>query len=344
MKENQFADHVLSANVIEWDLECSSVIPEENNRVNGTMVTDAPTKYNCPKNVLTSCKDLPSSQPILYDSDNKESNCCPFSAFRGSVASEVEVHLIPSNYKNHPLMEEGVGFRVQYMSEVKGTTATAGDFMAPFTENALKFTVILSTGIVQLELDISTKNSMFAAFAEAGGLFGALSGLIIVLMNAIEFVINSWTKITAKAKEFSSSSEEVSSEDDNDSPSSSSEEEGAGRKASVTVIDGRRDSRMIDAGVEKKMLDNARQRAAARREARQTRGQPSNGAVKANPTTLAFKPGAGRPLGGSVPRKRGQKIAETSTATASAGARREARTAASVPKSRAVSSNQQYSL
>lgn len=185
-------EHLISAQMISWKLQSSKILPTEENAVAGKI-------------------------PSL----DSAGNFAPHLSFRGNAETELTISLIPSTYDNLIDGVDGEGYRVQYMKHAAAEGVTAKNFLDG-RENAVKFKMVLQTDIVQLELKITPKRSPMEAFAEAGGLFGAVMGLVVVMMNAIEVAQNVWDAITKREDDSESESESASDEDSSSSDESSS--------------------------------------------------------------------------------------------------------------------------
>merc|ERR1711871_1500893 len=188
----------ISAQMISWKLQSSKILPTEENGVAGKI-------------------------PVL----DAQGRFAPHLAFRGEHETKLTISLIPSTYDNLIEGSDGEGYRVQYMKHEQPEGMPAGDFLDG-RANALRFKMILLTDIVQLELKITPKRSPMEAFAEAGGLFGAVMGLVVVMMNSIEVAQNVWDAITkreddSESESDSASDEETSSSDESSSSDSDSE-------------------------------------------------------------------------------------------------------------------------
>jgi hypothetical protein len=184
-------EHVISVQQISWKLHASAIIPQEQNAVFGRVVVLDRTK-----------------------------------SFRGSTPTMVDISLIPAAFDDSVRQRTGKGYRVQYMLERQGDVASQAEFMDG-RSNMVKFDMLLPTDIVQLELKIVAKRTMMMAFAEAGGLFGAVAGLVIVMMNSVEVGQAVWQSIT-KREDDSESSEDSESDDVSSSSEDSTTDSGAG--------------------------------------------------------------------------------------------------------------------
>ena len=287
-------EHVISAQQISWKLHASAVIPQEDNGVYGRMV-------------------------VL---DRRE-------AFRGARSSVIDISLIPAAFDDSVRQKSGKGYRVQYMLERQGDVAGQAQFLDG-RENKVKFDMLLATDIVQLELKIVAKRTMMMAFAEAGGLFGAVAGLVIVLMNTLEVGQNVWSSITkrqddsdsssdSESDDVSSTSEESSSDDDDmDDDGSGGSGGGSGSDVSgVSGVSGTDYSSMGDSGTEGGASSGAESSVstASRKNRRKSRliddDSDEEGSVASNVTAdtgAGGTPGGGGGGGGKKKERKGSRM------------------------------------
>jgi hypothetical protein len=151
----EYMPYAVSASAIQYDINSTSVVPDEDNRLSGFITP------------------LDSSRVL-----------------RGYEDTNQRVTLMPALYSNdNKNIFDLQGYRVQYGQTLIGGTADKNGFISESMANELNFIASFEVGSYQFETTISPKMTALNALCELGGLFGAVAGLYIGMMLIFEKVL-----------------------------------------------------------------------------------------------------------------------------------------------------------
>jgi len=277
------------------------------------------------------------SSPVIPGEDNSvigimKPSYMETQSFRGAEATALDISMITAKYSNFVDGIAGDGYRVQYMSETVGALVEEHNFMDPTISNEMNFRMYLTVNVVQLELVINIKASLFQAWADAGGLFGAVAGMVILGMNAIEFANAAWYALTNKIARRKRALERAAFEEASSSSSSDDGEESESSEEESSSDEEEESSALGSSSVASSRSTAATSRSTARStmdsSAVSSRG---TGASKSRATGRSFRRGK------SSSRSMAASSAVSSAAVSSAGASM-AKSSAKSSKSSAKSS------